>query len=389
MGFNLAAGLAAADEYYREGDRRVLRDRAAKRFDWEDKRAQSEMSLLDDKTAAERSGYQNTRGANEAAATLRPGATANAQRQQKITAGSLDGAANRQPMEEQTKDINAGVALSDARNTQAQQPTKQAMGNDALNVQAQTTKAQLEQLPEKLRQARVQGVLDERGQADVVVGTLGKLLASNDKAGVLAFANKIAATGDLLPGTNGMKFSDVQLVQKGEDPAAPNGGYRFVSESGALKTLPVELVRDAMGKMASGKYKFIERDDGSIFAGNENTGAGKLVQGGDPAITAKGGKGGQTPAEIQTMNWLIDKGVAKSPQDAWDRVRSAREKTRTSFVADYVAKNAMPGQDANAVAKQAGEIYDNLKLDGAGMSNTQSNTGKPAKLDAETSSWID
>jgi hypothetical protein len=382
---NLGLGLIAADSYFKEGDARVLRQREQDRYDAEKQRTTSELSLLGDKTEADRSGYQLRRGQNTANAELLPGQTANAQTRIGLDAAELEGQSQRQPDDLKTKGIQSGLALTTAQQAQTTQPTRFSLENNKLEAEKLTSEATLKQLPQRLARAATQGVIDQQGQADVVLGTMGQLIARQDKAGALAFANEIAKNGDLLPSTNGKTFTDIIPVRKGQN-GAQGDGYVFVTADGDRKFAPVEAIQGAMGKLKSGKYKFIERTDGSIFAGDEGSGRGGIVQQGDPAML-KGRNAQHTPAEIQTMEWLIGKGVAKDAASAWEMVRSSREKTRNSFIMEYVSKNALPGADTNKLSDDAGRIYDALRQN-QGPVNPPSNSPAPGKFDPAISSLI-
>lgn len=367
---NLGLGLLAADEYFKEGDRRQVRD-------YQQKLRDADLSVLDDKTAATRSGYQDTAATNAARAQLRPGQTANAQARLGLDATNMEAEAERQPTENRTRAVNADMGLAKAENAQANLPRSLRLDNNKLEADVQTSEAMLKQLPAKLARAATQGVIDEQGQAEVVLGTMGKLISRQDKAGAINFANEIAKNTNLLPGTNGKTFADIRGVRKG-DNGAPGDGYVFVTTDGESRFVPIEKVSGAMQSMKSGKYKFIERDDGSIFAGDEGTGQGRVVQPGDPAIS-RSGRTGNTPAEIQTMEYLVRNGVARDQKDAWNLVRSAKEKTRNSFVMEYVGKNAMPGQDTAKLAQDAGRIYDTLPKDGGAPTAPASSTSNTWK----------
>ena len=363
---NLGLGLMAADEYFKEGDRRQVRD-------YQQKLRDADLSVLDDRTEATRSGLRDTTETNRARAQLRPGQTANQQARIGLDATDIEGQRERQPTEIKAKGIQAGLTLANAENDQANLPTSLQIKNDTLQTQAQTSQFNLKQLPMKLSQLATQGVLDQQGQSDVVLGTMGQLIARQDKAAAIAFANEVARQGNLLPNTNGKTFTDIVPVRKGEN-GAQGDGYIFVTADGERKFTPVEAIGGAMQKLKSGKYKFIERDDGSIFAGDEGTGRGGIVQQGDPNIS-KSGRGGKqsTPADIQSTEWLMAN-VPKykgNPEAAWDAVRSSKEKTRSSFIMDYVSKNAGLGADTSKLSQEAGRIYDTLRQSqGGGQSNT-------------------
>ena len=327
---NLGLGLIAADSYFKEGDARKERDYVQAKRD-------AELSSLGDKTDAERTGFQLRSGQNRANSELLPAQTANAQTRIGLESTDLAGQAQRQPDEIKTKNTNAKIGLANAENDQANLPSSLAVKNNALQSQLMTSDATLKQLPMKLQQLAVQGAIDQQGQSDVVLGTMGQLIARQDKTGALNFANEIAKQGSILPNTNGKQFTDIQPVRKGEN-GAQGDGYNFVTSDGESRFVPVEAIGGAMQKLKSGKYHFIHTADGSVYSGNENTGAiTQAYKGDDKALRAQ-----HTPAEVQTMEWLMKNGVAKDANSAWEQVRSAREKTRNAFVMDYVSKNALP-----------------------------------------------
>jgi hypothetical protein len=363
---NIGLGLIAADNYFKEGDARKERDYVQAKRD-------AELSTLGEKTEADRTGYQLRGGQNRANAELLPGQTANAKSRIGLESADLQGQAQRQPDEIKTKNINAGIGLANAENDQANVPSSLQVKNNTLNAQLQTSDATLKQLPMKLQQLATQGVLDQRGQSEVVLGTMGQLIARQDKTGALAFANDIAKVGNILPNTNGKTFTDIVPVRKGQN-GAQGDGYIFHTSDGGKVFTPVEAISGAMQKLKSGEYQFIHTNDGSVFAGNKQTGAVSQAHQGDPKVL----RGQHTPAEIQTMEYLVSKGVAKDTNQAWDMVRSSREKTRNSFITDYVAKNAMNPNDAQKVAQQAGQIYDSLRQNQGPTNDAAKGSNTPA-----------
>ena len=138
-------------------------------------------------------------------------------------------------------------------------------------------------------------------------------------------------------------------------------------------------IKAAMGKVKSGEYQFIHDSNGNVWAGNKATGSVTQTHQGDPSQFNKQ----HTPAEIQTMEYLVKNGVAKNTAHAWDMVRSSREKTRGSFIMDYVSKNQMPGQDIKKLEEQAGSLYDNLR----GSSPTAAPAAAPASGGSNWSDW--
>lgn len=375
---NIAAGLAALDEYYKEGDRRQVREHQQALRD-------AERSVLPDRTNAERSGYQLRDSQNQANSQLLPQQTANQRARLGLESSDLAGQAERQPVEQQTKNVNAQIGLATANNTQQNLPNEFAATNATSKAKAMTADAQLKQLPQKLAMAATQGAIDAQGQADVVLGTLGQLISRQDKASALSFANEVAKNGDLLPGTNGKTFTDIVPVRGG-----PKGdGYNFITADGQTMFAPVEAIGGAMQKMKSGKYHFLHTADGAVYSGNETTGTVQQVQAPNKDLIRRAG-GQHTPAEVQSAEWLMAN-VPKyknNPEAAWDAVRSSKEKTRSSFIMDYVSKNAMPGADTMKLQQDAGRIYDTLRQTQGGGVGATSNTPLSDTVDPTIKSLI-
>jgi hypothetical protein len=351
---NLDYGLSVFDSYMKADKQRRIDE-------YDQSKRDAELSALGDKTEADRSGYQLRSGQNRANTELLPEQAANAKKKLGLESASLDADAERQPDEIKTKAANAKIGLANVENEQSNLPFSLAVKNNALRGQLMTSNAELANLPGKLQRLAVQGALDEQGQADVVLGTMGQLISRQDKAGALKFANAVAKQRHGASDGSGNPYTDAELVDIQPIRAGQNGatrdGYNFVDSTGKSEFVPLEAIAAARGKLKSGEYQFIHTSDGSVFAGNKQTGAVSQAHQGDPKTL----RAQHTPAEVQTMEWLINKGVAKDANSAWEQVRSAREKTRNAFVMDYVSKNALPGADTNKLSDDAGRIYDTLR----------------------------
>lgn len=388
MGFNTTAALAAADAYFKEGDARKEREYTQALRD-------ADLSTLDDSTKARRTALQARTVQDQTTINTQPQREAEVKNQLDIATARSNGLKGRIPVENQTADINARIGLDSAKNTEANLPVTHDIGNTALKIQQMTGQAQYDMLPEKLKQAKIQGLIDEKGQSDVVLATMGDLLKGANKAGAIDFANKIAKTKGLLPGTDNQEVSDIQMVDKGQDPTAPDGGYRLVFKGGqAPAVIPVGAIRNAMDKMKTGEYQFIKGDDGSVFAGNKKTGHGNLVVQGDPRVL--GAKHAQhTPAELQIWDRLKSTGVARNDAEAWQMVRSARQKTRQEFIFDFVTKNSGMGKAGKELADEAGSVFDHINKQLGGpygpnqtMTPGLSNAGRTGSIDPTALSLI-
>lgn len=221
MGFNLSAGLAAGDAYFQAGDERKLREqREAKmnqenqRFEWERKRAESDLELLPEKQEATRSVIQETIAANGVKAKLRPGEEANALAQQ---------------------------------------------GIDSAMIRFNT-----DDIPATLKRMKAQKLIDEQGQGEVVAGVLGNFLAADNPQGFIDFANKVAGDTDLLPHTNGVKVVGV---------APSKDGYVMSLEGGKQVPLSGAALQQARAKL-NAKHDKLEADiyetrmKGNYYANN-------------------------------------------------------------------------------------------------------------------------
>lgn len=323
-------------------------DRDQQVFDYEQKKRESELSLLDDKTAADRSGYQLD------AARKRVG----------LDLVSDPDYANTFKSNLKTANIRADLGLADAQNDQTNHQQTLQIKNNNLQGDLMTSNAELADLSRKLQQASVQGVLSQQGQADVVLGTLGQLIARKDKDAALRFANEIAKQPNVLPGTNGKPLSDIIEVRKGQvigkgaggqDITAQGDGYVFVNSDGQAHFNPVEAISGAMQKLKSGEYQFIHTNDGSVYSGNKQTGAVTQVHQGNPKINMLGDR---RPREIQLFEFY--KGLGYDQEGALAKVKELGHKSRQQFEADAL-KDALTTSMGRTPEEKAANAYAMVK----------------------------
>lgn len=386
----ITAGLGAFDKV--QGIRRQMAE-----DEWRKQEKEAELSYLEDKTKANQSGFRLKDAENNAGLELMPLRQQAQESNLNDTIGSNAATAQKRPLElnrdisqinndtarrnaeggrlptvEATNDIKAQIGLSDAQNERANQPTRNDMSNFALNaaksrqpivegtndvnaqIGQQTAQNTLTELPKVWAQQRKQGAINDQTLNDKVIGTMGTLIKAGDKQGLIDFANSVTAEGGILPETNGHKVVDVLQDKQG-------GGYQFVYEDGAgntktTQTVPAARFQDAMSKLTPADFHTYKAGDGNLVAVDKRGNARQVYQS-DPSKVGQEHK----PAEVKTAEWLIQNGVAKDANQAWNLVSSAKEKTRSAFVMDYVSKNAMPGQDTSKIAQQAGTLYDTLK----------------------------
>lgn len=347
---NIGMGLVSADSFFKADDERKARERTEQRFDWEKQRNESDLSTLPEKTDATRSGYQLRDAQNKATSSLVPAQTGLASSKLSLEQADVDFNKEVQPVKQEI----AAAKLDRENDNQANLDYEQF-------AKGELTKDQLREM---------------------TTGRAAKYLANNDKAGYIRYSNSVRQHPDLFPETN--SSSDIVNVEAVKVDGVPV--YRHTLADGTVKDTPFSVFSGAAASMKSGKFKAVKGADGSINVMNENTGTVTTPIKGDPSLMA--GKNQHAPAEINTAEWLIKNGVAKDAPQAWSMVRSAREKTKSSFIAD-MAKNAiLPNSKPEDIMKletSFGEMYDRLHASGPGLS---SNTSAPSTLNPQVKSLL-
>lgn len=235
----------------------------------------------------------------------------------------------------------------------------------------------VEELPSKIAQLRQQRIFSDVDAQSAGIAKLADLIQMGDPTQITSYLNAWRKTNP-----SGVK-ADVAQVGFTKDDKGENVFVALDAQGNPLMQMSagqIQRVRDSIGKTDLKVLK-----PGDTLVGVKNGRATPMASGPvDPLLAKSVGKQNQ-PAEIQTMNWLIENNVAKDQKQAWEMVRSSREKTRSSFVLDYVSKNAMPGQDPKKVADQGGRIYDELQRVN---SSQQSNSPAATTLDPRVNSLI-
>lgn len=340
---SLGLGLVAANEYFKEGDRQQQRDRDAQRFEWERQKAQSELSTMPSLADATRTGAQ-----------LRS-------KQNTANLGLVD-------LETDLKRSKVALEQGDVTNKIDLQPTQQSTAIKQAEIASTLADFQLDDLPRAIAEKKRQGVFSDADAAVASVAKLYDVTKSGDPGQVVSFINGINAT---LP----------EKIRKPEAVSArviqdPKTGEPTLVAMGADGQPVFQMAQSHMKRVADslGKTDLKELKPGERLVGVKNGQASELYA----APESKSMRGQHAPAEVQTMEWLMEKGVAKNETQAWEMVRSAREKTRSAFVMDYVAKNAMPGRERDT-ASMAEKVYDSLQGGGGAPSAPQPGTGNPSR----------
>lgn len=288
----------------------------------------------------------------------------------RLSRGQSDAGLDMLPAESRVRKLKTETAEKDAQFGLEQLPTDQKTRRIKGDMALNTAEAESKMLPQKIFTELAQGAITEDQARDKVFGTFAQKIMDNDKDGLLQFANQVAAIPGFFPNTDGKKFVDVQPIgnlENGVDTRA----YRMVTSDGTYKDVPASQLASALQRQKASELKTVK--PGESLIGIKGGKASVLFT----APESIKGANQHTPAEVQTAEWLIKNGVAKDANGAWSLVRSAREKSKSAFVADLVKGSVMPGAkstDLIEMEKTFGDMYDRLHGSNPGLPDPASNT---------------
>lgn len=231
-----------------------------------------------------------------------------------------------------TQPARQAIEKSDLDFKQSEQPGLQTLERNRNKIAASTVDTEIKTLPGKIFNSLVQGAITEDQARDTVFSTIGQKVIANDKDGLLQFANGVAAIPGFFPNTNGKKFVDVQPIG-GIENGIDTRAYRMVTSDGTYKDVPHSQLEAAMQRQKTSELKTVK--PGESLVGVKGGRASVLFT----APESVKGASQHTPAEVQTAEWLLKNGVARNANEAWEKVRSARDKSETGFITDMMAKH--------------------------------------------------
>lgn len=336
LGLALIGGSAALNEYERLEDRDTARNRAKQRFDWEQQRAQSELSTLPDKTAADRSGYQLRDRQNNANIGLVDAQTENAAKKLEIEGAGLDAAKARQPDEIAAQANKAVVAKT-------------------------LSEFDVENLPRVIAEKKLQGTFSDADVYTTSISKLADLLAINDQNAVIRYDQNAVIrfmNGMNDAGVFGKQHAPVASVTIQQDPTTKENVFVATDASGRpvmqMGASQMKRIRDSIGKT----------DLKVINAGDTLVG----VKGGQatPLYTApesaKSAAAKQGPLE-RDVNYLVTQhGMSKD--QALAHLNSAKTMTREQFVLNALKEKAASSYGYKPTQKDAddfGAVYDSVR----------------------------
>lgn len=358
LGLALIGGNAALNEYERLEDRDTARQRAQKRFDWESQRADSELSALPDKTAADRSGYQLRNKQNTANLGLVDAQTKNATKKLQLEGTGLDAAQQRQPDE------------------------LAALANKAV-VAKTLSDFDVENLPRAIAEKKLQGTFSDADVYTASVSKLADLLATNDQNAVIRFMNGMNDAGVF-----GKQHAPVASVTIKQDPTTKENVFVATDAAGQpvmqMGASQMKRIRDSVGKT---EYKTVNAGDSLVaLKGGQAT----------PVYTApesaKSAAAKQGPLERDVGYLVTQHGMTKD--QALAHLNSAKTMTREQFILKSVQDSiAMGKKPTSEEVANFGTLYDSARqapasARAAPATAPASNSPAPANLDPQIKSLL-
>lgn len=330
---NIGLGLEALGAYFREGD-------AQKEREYVQKKREYDLSAMPDRVAAETAVNRLAAAQAGAEAGLVGDRAEMAKRETQLKSSQLQGELGRAPIREQALDAKASEEKSKAL------------------LSGKLAEVDVNDLPSAILARRSKNLVSEVEAKTAALSALGSFIGNNDSAGAAHFINRI---GQIVPENERLTSPAVSVgmvPMNPDDPSSPKvvialdaNGRPVTKKDGSIFQVPLDRIRQS----APEKIKDVAPGHTVIKIGDD----GKASH----VYTAPKAGLGEAKAtdDIQNMKWLMENGVAKTPQDAWTMIRSSREKSKATFIAEYVAKQAGMGFSPEELAVQAGKAYDAIQ----------------------------
>lgn len=366
---DLGLAMTAGNAFFREQNAQDIRDREKQRFDWEQKRANAEMSLLDAKTSADRSGYELRAGQNQQGVELLPGDTANKKTEQGIKTERLAGEAGRVSAEEAKKDADAQLGLAKSASDLMMQPEKLEQERNVQKIATAISNLDVDELPRTLAQKKLANEVSASDADVLIAAKLSDLIDAGDTNNIVRLLNAQKRT---LQDPKIQGLPDVASVSKAKDA----NGMEFLvlkdAQGNQIMARPIEAYRAAKNALSKINYEKIDAGDSLV-----------RVQGGKvtPVFTApeseKSRNASAGPLARDINYYMKEFGLTK--EQAEQKVNSTKSMSREQFVLKAVQENTMYGKDPDPkVAEKWGKFYDDV-MGNRTTSNSPANPkmGKP------------
>lgn len=261
------------------------------------------------------------------------------------------------------------------------QPRQRQTARQTVGMQGQASDQEFKDFGEKLRQDRVSNAIGTQEVNDKALTKLADILhTSQSPEAAVSFYNAIVDSGALgdMPGPK------ATAVRMGK---GPNGQEEITFLSGDKRIFGMDQA--TMGRYLSRGQKAdlkILKSGESLVGVNPRTGQPTEMYRAPESAVEKLSK---QPAEVSIMKYMVETGIAKDPTEAFNKMRTARGKSKAEFIADFMKATILPGMSQDAMREQEsnlGAMYD--RLNGGGRA-AGSNTGAANTLDPKVQSLFE
>ncbi|WP_454731512.1 MULTISPECIES: hypothetical protein [Cupriavidus] len=256
-------------------------------------------------------------------------------------------------------------------------PRQQETARKQVDMQGQQADQDYAMFGQKLRQQRIEGAITNQAAQTMAMHKLVDVIDTGAPSQVLDYFNSIVKAGALgdLPGP---LADDVRMVN------GPDGQQKIAILSGgkpivALGAADMDRIRQMGTKY---DYKVVGK---SLIKTDARGNATPVFT--SPEANKEGVN--RDPAEVATMKYMVDSGIAKNPTDAFSKMRTARGKSKAEFIADMMKGSMLPGMGEDRIREQEGifgGMYDRLNGGGRGAA---SNSNPANTLDPKVQSLFE
>lgn len=342
---NLNLGMRAANAAFQEFDAQQVRDQRKREWDAQNKRTDSELSMLADKAEAERSDYLMRAARNRSGLELQPSRQRVEQGRLASEEGDLqfresmrpslekyeqnkaEASLRRQPIELETAGINAQTGKLQARLNQAD---------------AQVAE---ENIPNRMTQWRQKQAIDDYSHHTQAVSSLAQAIASGDAASTLKLMNGL---NEALP--------EAQRVRPAVRLGTIDGGRKLVAldADGNQTGAPLDV---AQMKQLASKGETVKLNPGQTIGTMGKNGFTPTYTAPDP----DGAKTRQGPLQRDVEYLKTYHGMTN--EQALAHLSSAKTMTRDQFILSVLKEKAAKGFDTPTQkdAEDIGILYDNAQ----------------------------
>jgi len=250
------------------------------------------------------------------------------------------------------------LQVKKARPQLALQDAQIAAGDAQFKLSEATSKAGLGMVSDQANNQRMQQNLTGISLAQKLLGSGISKVMGGDVVGGIADMNKAAPEG----APTILSLS----------PAKDNAGINALMSDNSTQFIPTAIAQSAMAAVNPKTYESKHDNAGNFYSFDPSKGTHKLDVKGDPSNIKQ-----HLPKEMLIAQDLVDSGKAKDRADAYTQMGFKKGMSKQQFILDYASKNGGMGGDPKALAKQAGDLYDDVY----GQSSTPASnaTGKSGK----------